>query len=126
MHLSHLGAKEDILIGKEYGGIELSGGQKQRLAILRARYKQANILAFDEPTSAIDPFQEKEIYDQLIEMMRGKTSIIISHRLALTKDCDQIIVLKKGRIVEAGTHDELIEANGVYAEMWKIQAFLYS
>ncbi len=125
MRLSSLQWEEGVIVGGEFGGIELSGGQKQRLAILRARYKQADIFAFDEPTSAIDPFQESETYKLLKEMMNGKTAIIISHRLALTKGCDKIIVLEKGRVAETSTHDELLCTNGRYAELWKTQAEWY-
>lgn len=113
------------IYGREFGGIELSGGQKQRIAILRAKYKNGNLYAFDEPTSAIDPLQEKMIYDSLIKTTKGKTTIIISHRLALTRLCDLIVVLKEGKIIEKGTHDELMKMNSEYAAMWKSQAELY-
>ena len=126
MHLSAFQSMQNAIVGREFGGIELSGGQRQRLAILRAKYKRAGIFVFDEPTSAIDPFQESETYKQLKEMMNGKTAIVVSHRLALTKDCDKIIVLQKGRVAEMGTHDELLHSNGLYAHMWKAQAEWYS
>lgn len=125
MHLIFLDSDENTSLGREFGGIELSGGQKQRVAILRAKFKQAKILAFDEPTSAIDPFQEKEIYDQLLTMMDNKMVFVISHRLALCKDCDQILVMKDGEIVESGTHSELIRKKDIYYKMWNIQAALY-
>lgn len=125
MNLDELKLNKDAMIGLAFGGIELSGGQKQRLAITRAKFKEATFFVLDEPTSAIDPFQEKEIYERLFEMIKEKTAIIISHRLALAKACDQIFVLKRGRIVEKGTHSELVKINGVYAEMWRTQAGMY-
>lgn len=125
MNLDELKTNREAIIGLDFGGIELSGGEKQRLAIARAKFKNATFFILDEPTSAIDPFQEKEIYRRLLDMIKGKTAIIISHRLALTKSCDQIYVLKKGNIVEKGIHSELIKINGIYAEMWRAQAGIY-
>lgn len=103
-------------IGKEFGGIELSGGQKQNIAILRAENKQGDVFCLDEPTSAIDPLQEKKIFERIYSVAEGKTTIIVSHRLALCKMADYIIVMKQGKIEETGTHNELMMENGVICE----------
>lgn len=123
--LSDLKSQKENLYGLEFGGIELSGGQKQRIAILRAMLKEANLLIFDEPTSAIDPLQESLIYHSLLSASNGKTAIMVSHRLALTRKSNLIIVLKNGEIIESGNHETLIKENGEYARMWKAQADLY-
>jgi ABC-type bacteriocin/lantibiotic exporter with double-glycine peptidase domain len=125
MGLPDLKNQKDIYYGLEFGGIELSGGQKQRIAILRSMLKKANLLIFDEPTSAIDPLQESFVYRTLLNTSKGKTTIMISHRLALTKQSDQIIVLKNGEIAEVGNHENLMKKNGEYANMWNSQSSLY-
>mgnify|MGYP000901808523 CR=1 FL=1 len=117
--------KKNESYGLEFGGIELSGGQKQKLAILRAICKEADILMFDEPTSAIDPVQESLIYRKLLEISQGKTTIMVSHRLALTKRSDLIVVLHDGEIHEMGDHQSLLSRNGIYKEMWDAQSGLY-
>ena len=100
------------------GGSQLSGGQRQRIAIARAILKNMPILLLDEPTSAIDEGTEQLIQDALDRLCKGKTSITIAHRLSTIKDADRIIVLQHGRIVEAGTHKQLLDMGGVYAEMY--------
>ena len=97
---------------------QLSGGQRQRIAIARAILKNTPILLLDEPTSAIDEGTEQLIQDALDRLCKGKTSITIAHRLSTIKDADRIIVLQHGRIVEAGTHKQLLDMGGVYAEMY--------
>ena len=97
---------------------QLSGGQRQRIAIARAILKNMPILLLDEPTSAIDEGTEQLIQDALDRLCKGKTSITIAHRLSTIKDADRIIVLQHGRIVEAGTHKQLLDMGGVYAEMY--------
>ncbi len=116
---THLGKKifED--------GIELSGGEMQRLMLARALYKNAPILVLDEPTAALDPLAEHDIYQKYHTMMKGRTSIYISHRLASTRFCDRIIYLKNGRIEESGTHKELLDFGGEYAEMFQVQSKYY-
>lgn len=114
-----------LLRGVQERGIELSGGEKQKLAIARALYKNGQIVILDEPTAALDPIAENEIYLKYSELTEGRTSIFISHRLASTKFCDRIILLDNGRIVEEGTHDELIKLNGKYAEMFRVQSQYY-
>jgi ATP-binding cassette subfamily B protein len=103
-------------------GIKLSGGQRQRVAIARAMLKTASVLVLDEATSALDSESEKYIQKGLWELMRGKTSLIIAHRLSTIRHMDRIIVLDKGRIIEEGTHEQLLKANGLYAKLWTHQS----
>ena len=106
-------------------GIEFSGGQSQKLAIARAIYKNAPIVILDEPTAALDPFAEFEIYSRFNELVGDKTAIYISHRLSSCKFCDNIAVFKDGEIVEYGNHDKLVKADGLYEEMYMAQAQYY-
>lgn len=105
--------------------VEFSGGEKQKLLIARAIYKNAPILILDEPTAALDPIAESELYHRYNEITRNKTSIYISHRLASTRFCDRIILLEDGKIAETGSHDELIKQNGKYAYLFNIQSHYY-
>ncbi|MCL2037558.1 ABC transporter ATP-binding protein/permease [Candidatus Saccharibacteria bacterium] len=105
-------------------GVKLSGGQKQRVAIARAILKDAPILVLDEATSALDTESEKLIQDALKNLMRGRTSIVIAHRLSTVAELDRIIVLDDGKIVEDGSHEELLARNGKYAQLWNRQAGL--
>ncbi len=106
-------------------GVEFSGGQNQRLLLARALYKDAPILVLDEPTAALDPIAESEIYDSYAQHSEGKTAIFISHRLASTRFSDRIIMIEDGKIIEMGTHDELMKKCGKYAEMFEIQSSYY-
>ena len=106
-------------------GIALSGGEAQKLMMARALYKDAPVLVLDEPTAALDPIAENEIYLQYRDMTQGKTSLFISHRLASTRFCDRILFLKDGRIIEAGSHNELIALGGEYAKLYEIQSCWY-
>lgn len=106
-------------------GVNLSGGESQKVAIARAFYRQADILAMDEPSSALDPIAEYNLNKAMHEAAKGKTVFYISHRLSTTRDADRIIMLEKGRILEEGTHEQLLERNGKYAEMWRAQAGRY-
>ncbi len=105
--------------------ILLSGGETQRLMLARALYKNAPVIVLDEPTAALDPIAEAEMYEKYSEMTRGKSSIYISHRLASTRFCDRIILLEKNRITEEGTHDELLARGGRYAELFEVQSKYY-
>jgi ATP-binding cassette subfamily B protein len=107
-------------------GVELSGGEKQKLAMARALYKDAPILILDEPTAALDPIAENEVYNKYAQLTEGKTSVFISHRLASTRFCDRIILLDGNKIAEVGTHDELMAQGGIYANMFSVQASYYS
>lgn len=114
-------------IGREVylDGVMLSGGQTQRLMLARALYKDGAVLVLDEPTAALDPIAENDIYMKYNEMTLGKTSVFISHRLASTRFCDRIIFIENGGISEEGTHDELIEKNGSYANLFDVQSRYY-
>lgn len=94
--------------------------------LARALYKNSPIVVLDEPTAALDPIAESELYQKYNDMMAGRLSIYISHRLASTRFCDRIILLDKSQIAEEGTHKELIEKNGRYAEMFFVQSQYYS
>jgi len=108
-------------------GIEPSGGEQQKLAIARALLKDADVVILDEPTAALDPMAEYEIYRQFEEMVKGKTAIYISHRLSSCQFCDRIAVFSEGNVKEYGTHEELVsKENGIYAEMFAAQAQYYS
>ena len=102
-------------------GLKLSGGEKQRVAIARALLKDPQILVFDEATSALDSKAEKAIQAELDRIAKGRTTLMIAHRLSTIMDADQILVMDHGRIVERGTHRELLEAEGAYAAMWALQ-----
>lgn len=106
-------------------GVMLSGGQTQRLMLARALYKDGPILVLDEPTAALDPIAENDIYMKYNEMTAGKTSVFISHRLASTRFCDRILFIADGGIAEEGTHDELIALNGAYADLFEVQSRYY-
>ncbi len=117
--------EKTCLVKNVTGGVELSGGQEQRLLLARALYKDAPVLILDEPTAALDPISENEIYLKYHALTRGKTSFFVSHRLASTRFCDKIIFLEDGRITEMGTHEELMEKNGAYADMFRVQSKYY-
>jgi ATP-binding cassette subfamily B multidrug efflux pump len=102
-------------------GITLSGGQKQRTSIARAVMRKPKILILDDALSAVDTYTEEEILKRLRSVMRGRTGIIISHRISTVKEADQIVVLNDGRIAERGTHDDLVEKRGIYAELYRKQ-----
>ena len=118
----------DTIIFKSFDkdGIELSGGEQQKIAIARAFYKNSPIVILDEPTAALDPIAEYEIYRQFDKLVGGKTAIYISHRLSSCKFCDRIAVFADAKIKEYGTHDELVQKDGgIYAEMFTAQAQYY-
>jgi len=104
---------------------ELSGGQQQKLAMARAIYKDSPVIILDEPTAALDPLAENEVYRQYAELTENKTSVYISHRLASTRFCDRILLIEGNRIAEQGSHDELMALGGTYAKMFEVQASYY-
>ncbi|MCI9436026.1 MAG: ABC transporter ATP-binding protein [Lachnospiraceae bacterium] len=107
-------------------GTELSGGELQRLLLARALYKDAPVLILDEPTAALDPIAEHEVYQAYRQLTEGKTAVFISHRLASTRFCDRILVMEEGEVRESGTHEELMALGGRYADMFQVQSRYYA
>lgn len=107
-------------------GVGFSGGEGQKLALARAVYKDAGILILDEPTSALDPLAELALFSRLVDIADGRTTLFISHRLSSTRFCDRILVLSDGKIAETGSHDVLMQKDGVYADLFRTQAKYYA
>ncbi|MDB4978462.1 MAG: hypothetical protein JWM56_648 [Candidatus Peribacteria bacterium] len=118
--IESLPAGYDTLVGER--GVKLSGGERQRIAIARATLKNAPILLLDEATSSLDSLSEKYVQEQLAELMRGRTTLAIAHRISTIRQMDRILVMDKGAITEDGTHDELLTKNGTYASLWMHQS----
>lgn len=106
-------------------GVDLSGGEEQKIAIARALYKKAAFIILDEPTAALDPLTEQEIYEKMSNIVKDKTAIFISHRLSSCKLSDNILVFDKGSIIQEGAHDKLVNEAGKYKELWDAQAGYY-
>jgi len=125
--VQELEKKEQTYMNKDMdaSGVNLSGGELQRLMLARALYKNAPVLILDEPTAALDPIAESNMYEKYYEMTREKTSIFISHRLSSTKFCNRILFMEEGRITEEGSHGELMARDGAYAAMFHTQAQYY-
>ncbi len=119
------GMDTHLIKGIYEDGVDLSGGELQKLVLARAIYKNGPILVLDEPTAALDPIAENDLYLQYRSLTRGKTSVYISHRFASTLFCDRIILLEKGVITESGTHEELMQKQGRYAQMFETQSKYY-
>ena len=109
----------ETIVGER--GLKLSGGEKQRVAIARTILKNPDILIFDEATSALDSKSEKRIQTELRRIALNRTTLTIAHRLSTIADADQILVMERGRIIERGTHSQLLETHGAYAQMWQLQ-----
>ena len=124
---SKLSLKGDTLLVREVNenATDFSGGEKQKLFFARALYKKAPLLILDEPTAALDPIAENELYQKYGEASQNRTSIFISHRLSSTRFCDRIILLEDAQIKEEGTHEELMSVNGRYAELYELQSNYY-
>lgn len=119
--------KENALMDKEVykSAVDFSGGEKQKLLLAKAIYKNAPVLILDEPTAALDPIAENELYLKYSKLTEGKLSFFISHRLSSTRFCDRILFLSDGKIAEEGTHDELMALKGAYYKMYQIQSYYY-
>lgn len=115
----------ETMLAPDLGGVDLSGGQWQRVAIARAAYRNADILALDEPTAALDPMAEVDIFRRFSNLARHRTTLLVSHRLGMARLADRIIVVEHGRITEDGSHHELLDRGGHYAELWEMQARWY-
>lgn len=108
-----------------HDGVDLSGGEAQKLMLARALYKDGPIIVLDEPTAALDPIAEAELYEKYSGLTAGKTSLYISHRLSSTRFCDRVLFLQDGDIIEEGTHEELLEKHGKYYELYEVQSSYY-
>ena len=115
----------DAQLGREFGGSELSGGEWQKVAIARGLFRDSGLILLDEPTSALDPLVEYEILTGFLKLIQGKTSVIISHRVGICRHADKVVVMKAGKVVECGGHEELVRAGGEYARIWGEQAKWY-
>ncbi len=115
----------DTMLSREFGGAELSGGQWQRVAIGRGLYRPHRFIVLDEPTAAIDPLEETRIYNRFAEVSRDKTAVIVTHRLGSVRLANRILVMKEGRLVEEGNHDQLMAAGGEYARIYESQRKWY-
>lgn len=116
---------DETMLSREFGGVELSGGEWQRIAIARGLYRHHHMIVLDEPTAAIDPIEESHIYNQFIKLSKHKTAVIVTHRLGSIKIADKIVVMDKGKIIDMGSHNELMKRSKLYAEMYNSQSAWY-
>ena len=123
LKIESLNKKENTILSTRFDqeGVDFSGGERQKLSIARAFYKSGNILVFDEPSSALDPNAEYEFFQKIYDLGRSKTVVFVCHRLSIVVKADKIFVFKKGRIVECGTHSQLMDINGIYTKMYNKQ-----
>ena len=115
----------DPSLGEEGTGVELSGGEWQKIALARALVRNPQVLVLDEPTAALDPQAEVELYQRFVELAAGRMTFLISHRIGSARLADRILVLDAGRIVEDGTHEALLATDGRYAQFFRAQAHWY-
>ena len=115
----------DTMLSKEYGGIDLSLGQWQKIALCRALYKKADVVIFDEPTSSLDPLEEKRQFETAFKLLKDKTVIIITHRVGITNYADRILFMDDGKIVEEGTQEQLLNRRGKFYELYDSQRKWY-
>jgi ATP-binding cassette subfamily B protein len=118
--------KYDQMLGRKFNhGVELSGGEWQKIALARAYMRNAQLMVLDEPTAALDARAEYEVFQRFSELTKDKTAMLISHRFSTVRMADRILVLEKGQILEIGSHEELLEKGGRYAELFQLQAMGY-
>lgn len=120
------GLSTDLTTEFEEKGVNLSGGEAQKLAVARVFYKNANLIILDEPSSALDPLAEYHLNRSMLHAAEHKSVVLISHRLSTTRLADRIYMLEQGRIIEEGTHAQLLAQGGKYAQMWRVQAGQYA
>ena len=127
MDLPEFSSKEalDMLLGSEFDGRDLSIGQWQKLAIARGMFKNSSMIVLDEPTAALDPIMETTILKMFLKIAKEKTAIIVSHRIGICREVDKIIVMKSGKVVEIGNHNELLAKKGEYYQLYKMQQKWY-
>ena len=118
---------QQVKFGKLFDekGVEFSGGERQKMAIARALYKDNPIVVMDEPTAALDPIAEEEIYRHMGGLVQGKTAVFISHRLSSCRFCDRVAVFEGGRVTQCGPHEQLVHQDGLYRRMFEAQAQYY-
>jgi ATP-binding cassette subfamily B protein len=126
LHTDSLPEGMDTVLSKEFGGTDLSGGQWQRVAIARGLYRSHDFIILDEPTASIDPIEETKVYEEFAKICKGKTAVIVTHRLGSARIANRIFVLDGGHIDDVGTHEELVAKGGLYARMFKAQAQWYA
>jgi len=124
------GLEQALTAAYEEDGAELSGGEAQKVAIARALYKDGSLLILDEPTAALDPYAEAQIYEQLLRNLEGlkdteRMLLSISHRLSTCRFCDRVAVLEQGRLTQLGPHERLVSEEGAYRRLWQAQAEYY-
>lgn len=116
----------NTILSRDFDGVDLSGGQWQRIAIARGLYRMKDIIILDEPTATIDPIEETKIYERFGRISRGKTAVLITHRIGSARIADRIVVLNSGEVVETGSHDELMSNNNsIYKKMFDAQKKWY-
>ena len=118
-------ASPDALLGRDLHGTELSGGEWQKLAIARGLYRAREVMVLDEPTASLDPLAEEAVFRQFLEVAKNRTAIVVTHRIGSASLADRIVVFRDGKIVEDGSHDQLMEHNGHYRMMFEAQAEWY-
>ncbi len=124
--IERLPDKYEQMLGRRFNnGIDLSGGEWQKIALARAYMKDAQLLILDEPTAALDARAEYEVFQRFADLTKGKSAVLISHRFSTVRMADRILVLEKGQLIELGSHKELLEEGGRYAELFKLQAMGY-